>query len=96
MSNLLAPSGNLVCLEFPTYKEPSTGGPPWALPPAVYEMLLPRPGEEIQYDEEGYVVKEEKVPSDKGLTRVAHWQPDRTHEIGKGTDWVGIWKHCQK
>jgi hypothetical protein len=93
MSDLLAPKGHLVCLEFPTYKEPSTGGPPWALPPAVYEMLLPRPGEDIKYDEQGYVVKEEKGSSETGLVRVAHWQPDRTHEIGKGTDWVGIWRH---
>jgi hypothetical protein len=92
MSNLLAPTGKLVCLEFPTYKEPSTGGPPWALPPDVYEMLLPRPGEEIKYDKEGYVVKDEREPSEKALVRIAHWQPDRTHEIGKGTDWVGIWK----
>jgi hypothetical protein len=93
MSSLLSPTGNLVCLEFPTYKEPSTGGPPFALPPQVYEMLLPRPGEEIKYNEEGYVVEEEREPSEAALERIAHWQPDRTHEVGKGTDWVGIWKH---
>jgi hypothetical protein len=93
MSDLLTTTGSLICLEFPTYKEPSTGGPPWTLTPDVYQMLLPRPGEEIKYDEAGYVVKEEKEPSSKGLVRVAHWKPDRTHEIGKGTDFVGIWNH---
>ncbi|KAE9964990.1 hypothetical protein EG328_010051 [Venturia inaequalis] len=93
MYDLLHPKGNLICLEFPTYKEPSTGGPPWALPPEVYENLLPYPGEELKYNEEGYVIKEGKELSGKSMVRVAHWQPDRTHEIGKGTDWVGIWQH---
>jgi len=93
MADLLASKGNLVCLEFPTYKEPSTGGPPWTLTPEVYEMLLPTPGEEIKYNDEGYVVKEERKLNSKGLTRVAHWQPDRTHEVGKGTDWIGVWRH---
>jgi SAM-dependent methyltransferase len=91
MARLLAPKGTLVCLEFPTYKEPSTGGPPFALPPEVYEIALPYPGEEIEYDGDGYVVKAERQRSNSGLVRVAHWQPARTHEIGKGTDWVGLW-----
>jgi len=94
MSTLLAPSGNLVCLEFPTYKEPSTGGPPWALPSEVYEMLLPWPGQEPKYNDEGYIIKEPREPDSKGLVRVAHWQPERTHEVGKGTDWVGVWQHA--
>ena len=98
MSNLLNKTGRLVCIEFPTYKEPSTGGPPWGLPPEVYEAHLMRPGEEVMNDAEGYVSKEylEQVrqrPNEKGLIRIAHWQPARTHEIGKGTDWVGVWKH---
>lgn len=59
----------------------------------MYENLLPYPGEELKYDEEGYVIKEGKELTDKSMVRVAHWQPDRTHEIGKGTDWVGIWQH---
>jgi len=94
MSSLLSPTGRLICLEFPTYKPPSTGGPPWALPPVVYEEILTRPGEEIQYDKEGNVVVQMPVKDNaKALVRTAHWQPERTHEVGKGTDWVGIWKH---
>lgn len=94
MSSLLSPTGRLICLEFPTYKPPSTGGPPWALPPVVYEEILTRPGEEIQYDKEGNVVVQTPVKDNaKALVRIAHWQPERTHEVGKGTDWVGIWKH---
>ena len=94
MSSLLSPTGRLICLEFPTYKPPSAGGPPWALPPVVYEEILTRPGEEIQYDKEGNVVVQTPVKDNtKALVRTAHWQPERTHEVGKGTDWVGIWKH---
>lgn len=93
MSSLLSPTGRLICLEFPTYKPPSTGGPPWALPPVVYEEILTRPGEEIQYNKEGNVVVQTPVKDNvKALVRIAHWQPERTHEVGKGTDWVGIWK----
>ncbi|KAF2087687.1 putative thiol methyltransferase [Saccharata proteae CBS 121410] len=99
MSNLLSESGGLVCIEFPTYKPPSTGGPPWALPPPVYEQHLARPGEELPYDAEGYVIENKsengEVPRNQdGLLRIAHWQPERTHEIGKGTDWIGIWRHA--
>ncbi|QDS71118.1 hypothetical protein FKW77_009658 [Venturia effusa] len=93
MYDLLHPKGSLICLEFPTYKEPSTGGPPWALPPEVYENLLPYPGEELTYNADGYVIEKRKEPNNKSMVRVAHWQPDRTHEIGKGTDWIGIWQH---
>ena len=94
MSSLLSPTGRLICLEFPTYKPPSTGGPPWALPPVVYEEILTRPGEEIQYNKEGNVVVQTLVKDNaKALVRIAHWQPERTHKVGKGTDWVGIWKH---
>lgn len=88
------PSGNLICIEFPTYKDPKTGGPPYALPPKVYVEHLSHPGTDIPYDEGGHV-KEGTLgePSDEGLERIAHWQPERTHAIGKGTDWVGIWRH---
>jgi hypothetical protein len=94
MANLLAPSGLLICVEFPTTKPPSTGGPPWALPPVVYEQHLSWPGDEIKYSEDGDIIVDEgREESDKGLFRVAHWMPERTHEVGKGTDWVSVWSH---
>jgi hypothetical protein len=99
MKQLLSPEGRLVCVEFPTYKPPSTGGPPWALPPKIYTAHLPRPGQELPYDEEGNLL-EDKLgePTEDGLARIAHFQPKRTHQIGIGadgkvTDWVGVWKH---
>lgn len=96
MSTLLAPAskGHLICLEFPTYKDPSTGGPPWAVRPETYIQHLSRPGEEVPYDEQGFVKDDaDGKPNDKALERVAHWKAERTHEIGKGHDCVSIWQH---
>lgn len=91
MAQLLAADGRLICVEFPTYKEPHSGGPPWALPPIVYSAHLSRPGEDLHYLDTG--LPAEQTPSSKALKRIAHWQPERTHEIGKGTDWVSVWSH---
>ncbi|KAL8655013.1 MAG: hypothetical protein Q9226_003206 [Calogaya cf. arnoldii] len=50
------PSGLLICLEFPTYKDPSLGGPPFGLTPQTYLEHLSHPGQEIPYDESGHVL----------------------------------------
>lgn len=99
MVELLAPEGRLVCLEFPTYKPPSTGGPPWALPPKIYAAHLPHPGEELPYAEDGSL-DESKIgePAKNGLKRIEHFQPKRTHDVGydaqgKVTDWISVWAH---
>ena len=96
---LLAPQGRIVCVEFPTYKPPSTGGPPWALPPKIYMAHLKRPGKDLPYAADGEL-EESKLgeESKDGLVRLDHFQPERTHEIGYGadgkvTDWVSIWGH---
>ncbi|CZT45249.1 related to thiol methyltransferase [Rhynchosporium secalis] len=97
--DLLAPEGRIVCVEFPTYRPPSTGGPPWALPPKVYLAHLARPGEELPYAEDGELQDSKLGESSKnGLVRVAHFQPERTHQIGydaegRVTDWVSVWMH---
>ncbi|KAK7732047.1 hypothetical protein SLS57_001027 [Botryosphaeria dothidea] len=100
MSQLLShdPNASLICVEFPTYKPPNTGGPPFGLPSKTYEQHLSRPGDDVKYSEDGYVVEERDeagvVPRNKfGLVRIAHYQPEQTHEIGKGTDFVSIWRH---
>ncbi|KAI9888203.1 MAG: hypothetical protein M1820_010247 [Bogoriella megaspora] len=95
LSQLLGPGhATLICLEFPTYKEPSTGGPPWGLPPEVYLQHLSRPGEDIPYDESGYVVEQAPAEdNEKALKRIAHWKAERTHQVGQGTDNVSIWRH---
>jgi hypothetical protein len=97
MSQLVAPDGVLICLEFPTHKPPKSGGPPWSLPSAVYQELFKRPGDEIRYDEEGKLVPQDKHESEKTLTRVAYWKPARTHQVGiingEVKDWVSVWRH---
>ncbi|KAI8716745.1 Thiopurine S-methyltransferase [Fusarium sp. LHS14.1] len=83
----------LICVEFPTYKEYSSGGPPFGVPPPVYVGHLGQPGVQLPYTTEGIPATEGAPKSDaEGFERIAHWQPSVTHEAGKGTDWVSIWK----
>lgn len=97
MKQLLSSYGLLICIEFPTYKDPLTGGPPFALPPQVYVEHLSHPGRDIPYDEQGHVKTGGIDGEDtESLERIAHYEPTRTHEIGKGTDWVSIWRHWCK
>jgi len=93
--------GRLVCCEFPTYKDPKTGGPPWALYPEMYLALLGRPGNALTYDSDGRVLLDEmdkkkleagEALSEDGMARMTHWQPKKTHKIGENTDWIGIWQ----
>lgn len=96
-SQLLSPTGILICLEFPTHKPAASQGPPWSLPPTVHLELLKRPGEEIEYNTDGVVVASDREESKDALVRVAHWTPRRTHEVAviKGVvrDCVSVWRH---
>lgn len=48
MAELIAPQhGLLVCLEFPLYKPPETGGPPWGLTSQIYDELLSETFEKV-------------------------------------------------
>ena len=98
ISSLLSPGGALICLEFPTHKPASSGGPPWSLPPNVHAELLKQPGEDISYDEGGIVVASNRTEGPGALTRVAHYTPRRTHDVGviKGVvrDCVSVWRHA--
>jgi hypothetical protein len=97
MAQLLAPNGILICLEFPTHKPASSGGPPFSLPSLVHEELFRYPGAEIMYDSGGKVVATGRAVSDKALVKVAHWKPERTYKVGivngEVTDRVSVWKH---
>lgn len=94
MSQLLKPDGSLICLEFPSSKDPKLGGPPWALPAPVYQQHLSNPGEQIAYKDDGHIVEESVLPSKPAsLRRMAHFQPERTHEIGRGQDMVSVCKY---
>lgn len=97
MSELLAPDGKLVCLEWPLGKDPKEGGPPHGLTSNLYESLFSRPGEQVKYGELGIVEPESNVEkSDNALVRAAHYRPERTHSAGKETDYVSIWKHSKE
>lgn len=88
----------LICLEFPTTKPRASGGPPFGVPSSAYEMHLRYPGVEIEYDEEGNAVGpgsgqgEGGGDGGEGLRRVGHWKAERTHEMGRGKDWISVWK----
>ncbi len=99
--------GKLVCVEFPSTKPPSTGGPPYGLPGKVYRAHLGQPGVVLGYDgEDNLLVSEEEMEGDangagkgegngeaRGLACLTRYQPQRTHEIGRGKDWVSVWAH---
>lgn len=87
----------LICLEFPTHKPASSGGPPWSLPPTVHAELLKQPGEEISYDDKEVVIKTDKPEAENALVKVAHYTPRRTHTVGVVNgivrDCVSLWRH---
>ncbi|KAJ4372910.1 hypothetical protein N0V83_003201 [Neocucurbitaria cava] len=89
--------GTLICLEFPTHKPASSGGPPWSLPPIVHAELLKQPGQDISYGDKGVVTETSRPEAKDGLARVAHYTPQRTHTVGVVNgivrDCVSIWRH---
>jgi SAM-dependent methyltransferase len=94
MSELLAPNGSLICLEFPLAKPPNEGGPPHGLSSELYVQLFKEPGRDVRYAENGQVAPEDRsLDHPAGLLRVAHWSPARQPPGGNGTDMISIWKH---
>lgn len=97
-----SPAGNLICLESPRQKDPLAPGPPFASPSEAYMVHLSHPGEKISYKENGLVDADPlRGPSESGLERVAYWQPERTHSVGKDEngvihDRVSIWRPRDK
>lgn len=87
MADLLSPTGMLVCLEFPLYKDPKLPGPPWGLN-GVYWNLLAEGGD-------GFVLNE----SDGGgkgqergqFQRMLYVKPTRSYENGRGTDMLSVY-----
>jgi hypothetical protein len=98
MSQLLAPGGQLICLEFPSGKPLSLQGPPWGVWPEVYEALLEHPGEPIEYADDGSVKSDSvpRLPHPDGLHRVCLVKPQRTHKAGTNEDgsvrdFISVW-----
>ena len=85
MGELLSPSGTLVCVEFPLYKDLAAAGPPWGLR-GVYWNLLAQGGD-------GLITSppEETEPTQGRFRRVLHFKPARSHDAGRGYDMVSAW-----
>lgn len=97
MSELLSPTGHLVCLEFPLSKPPKSGGPPHGLTAGLYEELFNNPSREVRYNRDGYVNPDRSGDvAEDALQRIARWKAERTHAAGQGSDHVSIWRHLQK
>ncbi|PLB48524.1 thiol methyltransferase [Aspergillus steynii IBT 23096] len=85
MADLLAPTGQLVCLEFPLWKDPKLPGPPWGLK-GVHWNLLAQGGD-------GVVDGEEVEQSNEGgkFTRTLYVKPGRSYEQSRGTDMLSVY-----
>lgn len=91
MSELLAPSGVLVCLEFPLYKGLQHPGPPWGLREGIYWDVLAAGGDGLIRDEEAARAAT-RVADGGAFERIAYLKPARSYEIAKGTDMVSVWR----
>jgi len=100
LSQLLSSTGHLICVEFPSMKPETAGGPPWAFPSKIHMAHLSRPGADLAYAyENGHQVLVEsklKPAGSDALIRVMYYKPERTHDIGYDeegnvTDHVSVW-----
>lgn len=91
MQELLSPSGSLICLEFPLYKDLKATGPPWSLK-GVHWNLLAEGGDGIIS-----TLEEKADPSvSKGqFQRVVYVKPERTYKVGQGSDMLSVWSFRQ-
>ncbi|KAB8225036.1 S-adenosyl-L-methionine-dependent methyltransferase [Aspergillus novoparasiticus] len=87
MADLLAPGGQLVCLEFPLFKDPKMLGPPWGLK-GVHWDLLAEGGDGLVSGDVGEDVKGEQKGA---FERLLYLKPERSYANGKGTDMLSVW-----
>src|SRR5437763_1784372 len=93
MSNIVYPSGLLVCLEFPLYKDPAIPGPPWGVSEGVYWDVLVRGGPGIVDDPSLRECQDSQCKDQRGsFVRFLRIKPQRSHVAGKGTDMLSIWR----
>ena len=85
MKELLAPTGVLVCLEFPMYKDLTLPGPPWGLRGVHWDVLAE--GKDGMIEKPGTETESASGP----FKRVVYFQPPRTYERGQGTDMLSAW-----
>jgi hypothetical protein len=88
------PESVIICVEFPTQKKLSSGGPPYASPSSAYLAHLGYPGQGILYDSEGMPINP-AGQQEAGFQRVGHWKAENSHAMGNGTDWVSVWRRLE-
>ncbi|RJE23296.1 Thiopurine S-methyltransferase TPMT [Aspergillus sclerotialis] len=88
MASLLEKGGLLVCLEFPMYKDPKLPGPPWGLNGVHWNLLSTGGDGLVTSDMEE--AEREKL-SEGQFTRKVYIKPERTYEMGKGTDMLSVY-----
>ncbi|KAK5168209.1 uncharacterized protein LTR77_006778 [Saxophila tyrrhenica] len=94
MSELLSPTGTLVCMEFPLGKDPNLGGPPHGLTHDLYEQLFAKPGNEVRYNISGHVCADRSgETTESALVRVETWSPERCFEGQEKSTTVSLWRH---
>lgn len=86
MRELVAPTGILVCLEFPMYKDLTAVGPPWGLNGVHWNILAA--GEDGMIRETGEEAGGENGP----FKRVLYYKPARSYPAGKDTDMISVWR----
>ncbi|KAK2591341.1 hypothetical protein QQS21_010966 [Conoideocrella luteorostrata] len=87
MRELVAPSGVLVCLEFPMYKDLKATGPPWGLRGVHWNLLAE--GKDGVLHEPG---PETGAGAGGPFRRIAYFRPARSYEAGRGADMLSVWK----
>lgn len=96
MSQLLAPNGRLICVEYPLGKPPKSGGPPHGLERKLYDQLFARPGEDVKYNDSGNVVEDTSgAKSDAALVKVDEWVPTKYFDTMQEKIGVSIWGHSK-
>jgi hypothetical protein len=88
MSELLSPTGVLICLEFPMWKPLRAQGPPWGLNGGHWNILA-NGGDGI-LDETGHLREDDG--KNVAFDRVVHWKPPVSFEQGRGEDMLSVWQ----
>ncbi|KAJ6262466.1 hypothetical protein Dda_3274 [Drechslerella dactyloides] len=94
MQELLSPTGILVCLEFPLWKDLDAMGPPFGLN-GVHWDLLAEGGDGILHSSDDLTDEKqaERRGQGQGLwKRVQYYKPELSFDQGRGTDMVSVWK----
>lgn len=88
MSQLLSPTGKLICLEFPMWKPLTAPGPPWGLN-GVHWNILAEGGTGV-VDDAGSLGKPNGEAG--ACERVVYWKPPMSFEQSRGEDMISVWK----